>query len=68
MTFSEEKEISVGVHNVQADRSILSCELIEASEKGMLKENLKKFIPELEEDSNPILHDIELQITASCGD
>lgn len=59
---------------MQADRSILSfqtleaSELIEASEKGMLKENLKKFIPELEEDSNPILHDIELQITASCGD
>lgn len=59
--FSEEMQISIGVHKVQADRSILSfqtleaSELIEANEKGILKENLKKFIPRLEEDSNPIL-------------
>ena len=59
--FFEEKGISVGVHKVQAERSILSFqtleadELIEANEKGILKENLKKIIPGLEEDSNPIL-------------
>ena len=66
--YSEKTEMSIGVQgSVQSDRSVLASQIIQASDlieangKGILKDNLKKFIPHIDEESNPVVMILSLE-------
>lgn len=59
--YSDKREVSIEIHEIQVDRnvfafqSIEACNLIEANKEGILKSRLKSLVSNLDEQSNPVI-------------